>query len=182
MTVAEDLTDLCAKLSARVAAVLPDGVDVKPETVVHALMPVLLVEFAKRDSWADRAEAERDAVVREVTETVASFRFDPEDPDRKARPDYVYGLGRMDMGNWVEAALKRAREPFAQVGPPSLDQGTGETLLIGRREDRPNAPTADATTALKLNIKQANAPAPSDLPASPNPVNKDAATWTEETT
>lgn len=74
-----------------------------------AMIGVYKRHISRQRQRADSAEAKLDAVIREVTEICDSFKAADKDA-----PDYLYSLGRLEMADWVRAAIPRALATLEQ--------------------------------------------------------------------
>lgn len=119
---AEDLTDLCNRLTARIGAKLPPRAGVTAETLVYAILGTVTLELGKRDGRVQRAERQRDAVSARARAADAALT--------RVRAE----LAKWDeLGRWKEwsdvhefvEAVREAIDPA--TAPPAPDQGTGET-------------------------------------------------------
>lgn len=109
----EDLTDLCNRLTSRIAAKLPKSTDVKPEQLTHAILGTVILEIAMRDSRILRAEKERD----DAKAALAAFR---------AYLDTDFRQWCSPHGIAADYATKLITTLDELAGQtPSLDQGGG---------------------------------------------------------
>jgi hypothetical protein len=79
-----------------------------------AMIGVYKRHITRQRQRADSAEAKLDAVIREVTEICDSFKAADKDA-----PEYLYSLGRLEMADWVRAAIPRALATLEQPDPRS---------------------------------------------------------------